>query len=101
MPVVGCSIVRLISAAEEAEQVKEQVDKVEVEAESAERRNFAQCFGRVGICYHVLDFLGVPSGQTDENAYAYDADNPVETAACQEDVDNDAYEQTDKRHHQD
>ena len=93
--------VRLVATAKEAEQIKEQVDEVEVEAECAESRNFAQCFGRIGISHHVLDFLSIPSCQTDENAYANDADNPVESAACQEDVDNDAYKQSDKSHHQD
>lgn len=55
--------------AEEAEEVDEEVDEVEVEGEGADSGEFAVAF--VG-CYrcHLFDFLSVPCGEAEEYQYA-------------------------------
>lgn len=55
--------------AEEAEEVDEEVDEVEVEGEGAPGGEGAVGDAHVHGC-HLLDFLGVPGGEADEDKHA-------------------------------
>ena len=79
----------LLAVAEEAEQVEEQVDEIEVERQRAYGGELAG-LRAVGHGGHLLDFLRVPCGEADEYHHACEADNPLHRRAFHENVDNGA-----------
>ena len=89
----------LLAVAEEAEQVEEQVDEIEVERQRADGGELA-CLRAVGHGCHLLDFLCVPCGEADEYHHACEADNPLHRRAFHEDVDNGADYKPDECHEQ-
>lgn len=83
--------------AEEAEEVDEEVDEVEVEGEGAPCGDVLRGDAGVGGC-ELLDFLGIPCGEADEDEHTGAGDNPVKGGVGPEDVDNNHDEQAEKRH---
>lgn len=83
--------------AEEAEEVDEEVDEVEVEREGAPGGQ-----GAVGQAHvhggHLLDFLGVPGGEADENQHAKSGYYHPKGAVAPEDVDEAADYQAEEGH---
>ena len=86
-----------VAVAEDAEQVDEKVDEVEVEVEGAEGGKAAVGHCRVGH-RHALDGLGVPGGDTDEEHHAGDADDPVKGRVGPEDVDHHQNDEAEESH---
>ena len=89
----------LLTATENTEKVEEEIDEVKIQRQSANSSEFA-CVGHVGLLCHLLDFLGVPSSQTNEDYHTSKTDNPAHSVTLQEDVDYCAYNQSNKRHYQ-
>lgn len=84
---IYCGGGSVAAAAEEAEQVKEQVDEVKIEIQGAESGYMAG--GRRGHGFgHAFDLLGVPCGQTDENDHTGKGYDPSEGAVGPEQVDH-------------
>ena len=83
--------------AEEAEEVDEEIDEVEVKGECTPGGE-----GAVGKTHvhggHLLYFLGVPGGETDENQHSEPGDDPFECAVGPEDVDQAAYDEAEEGH---
>ena len=79
---MGAAAVRFLSvflAAQEAQQVQEQVDKVQIELEGGEDGRLGQHVrGRGIVVVEGPDLLGVVGGVAQENGDADEADHPVE-----------------------
>ena len=89
------------AAAEEAEQVDEQVDEVKVEAQSAHRGYLAHHRG-VGLGTHALDGLGIPSSEANEDEHTDNADNQVKHRTLEkDDIDQHTRDESDECHDQD
>lgn len=61
----------LVAASEDAEQVEEEIDKVEIQSQGSDECQFLCALAHVVLCLeHLLDLLTVPSGQANEDGYA-------------------------------
>lgn len=85
--------------AKDSQQIKEEVDEVEVEREGAHERHLLRCLAHVGLHgEHLLDLLRVPSGEAHENHYASIAQHEVEHAVVEKQVDHRGKDEADERH---
>ena len=75
----------LIAVAEDAEQVEEQVDEVEVKCQSTDSGKFAHIALACFHC-HLLNLLHVPCGETDKDYHTCCTDTPSQSRTCKEDV---------------
>ena len=91
---------RSVAVAEEAEEVDEEVDEIEVEGEGAEGGKASVGHTGIGLG-HLTYLLGVPGGEADEEHYTDDAHDPVEGGAMGEDVDYQQYQQSEEAHVED
>ena len=66
----------LVAVAEEAEEVDEEVDEVEVEGEGAPGGEGAVGDAHIHCC-HAFDLLGVPGGESDEEEHTDAGDDQV------------------------
>ena len=88
-------------SSEEAQQVEEQVDEVEVEAQCAHQRNLLSCLTHVFLHQqHLLDLLRIIGRQSYEHQYADARDNQVHRRVVEEDVDDTGYDQANQCHEQ-
>lgn len=85
------------AVAEETKQIKEQVDKVEIQAQSADSGELANRFHGCHL-RHSLDLLGVPCGKADKYQHTCAGNNPVHSGAAKEYIDYRTNYQADKRH---
>lgn len=91
----------LVASSEDAEQIEEEVDEVEIERERSEKRKLLHAFARIrSHTAHLLNLLRVVSGQTYEDQHAYVADDEVKTRASYEDVHHRGDDNADERHEQ-
>lgn len=87
------------AASEEAEQIEEEIDEVEVKREGTVERELLGAFVHFALgIEHLLDFLRVVGGKGGENHNADSADDKVEHRIVEEDVDDSSDNQADKRH---
>ena len=68
------------SAAENTEQIEEQVDEVQIQCQSAEHGDFPDGFGIIGSRrkIHVFDLLRIKGGESDEDQDTRVSHDPVE-----------------------
>ena len=85
------------AGAEEAEEIDEEVDEVEVERKGADCCDFVDFF-EGGHFSYMLDSLGVPGGDADENQHTDAGDNPFEGGAFHKEVDDDADDESEEGH---
>ena len=77
---MGCLVTVV---AEYAQQVEEEVDEVEIKTQGSNQRELLCALACVGGCLaHLLDLLGVVSGETYEYEHANVAQDEVEPTAC-------------------
>ena len=81
-----------VSVAEETQEIEEEVDEIEIEAEGSQSGKAAVGHSRVGFC-HLLDLLGVPGCDADEDKHSETAHDPVECGVCPEDIDHTEYDE--------
>ena len=95
------STILVLIVSEDAEQIEEEVDEVEIERERTEKRKLLHAFARIrSHTAHLLNLLRVVSGQTYEDQHAYVADDEVKTRASYEDVHHRSDDNADERHEQ-
>lgn len=87
----------ITACAEEAEEIDEEVDKVEIERQGADSGDFIDFFDWSILC-HTFDFLGVPCSDTDENQHADAWYYPFECAALHKQIDDDADDESEECH---
>ena len=75
----------LLSAAEKPQYVKEEVNEVQIQCQSANYGYAAAC--HASLC-HTPDFLGIISCQPDKDQDAKDGQTEVQCRAFKEDVDH-------------
>lgn len=97
-PYIIIYIKSLFPVSEKAEQVKEQVDKIEIEGEGPQQRHFLSLFGLLLAGQQLFDFLGVVCRQPYENEYAGIGGNPVEGVVGPEEVNDRGQNQADEQH---
>lgn len=91
----------VLIVSEDTEQIKEEVDEVEVEAQRTKQSEFLHVLACIGCLHtHLLDLLRVVSGESDEDEYTYVAQDIVEACAAHEHVDNSSYDKTYQSHEQ-
>ena len=89
----------LVTASEDAEQVKEEIDKVEIQSQGSDECQFLCALAHVVLCLeHLLDLLTVPSGQANEDGYAGVTQNVIKSRTLQEHVYYGSDNQTNQRH---
>jgi len=90
----------LFAFTEEAKEIEEEVDEVEVEGECAEYGEFlclAIDFGAIG--FHLLfDFLCVVGCKSHEDEYADGTDDEIHHGVMEEEVDHCGYDESDECH---
>ena len=70
----------LVAASEDAEQVEEEIDKIEIQSQGSDECQFLCAFAHVVLCLeHLLDLLTVPSGQANEDGYAGVTQNVIKS----------------------
>ena len=78
----------LVASSEDAEQIEEEVDEVEIKTQGSNECKLLCTLACIGSCLaHLLDLLGVVSGETNEYEHANVAQYEVETTACHEHID--------------
>src|SRR6516164_11557453 len=90
----------LASAAGQAQQHHEQVDKVEVERQCADDSLAACGSCIVAAVVHSLYSLGVVGSETRKNTDAHNRDQPVKLGRAQEEVDHACDDDADQAHKQ-
>ena len=92
----------VVALAEDAEQIEEEVDEVEVELQGTEQGNLLRTLAHVGLHgQSLLDALAVPGGETHEEQHADVAQYQVKARAAQEHVDHRGDDEADESHEQD
>ncbi len=94
-------VVGLAAATEEAQQVEEQVDEVQVQCQCTYDADFheeAAIVLNFGIGGKALDLLGIIGSEYGEEDDAAHADEEIKTAATQEHIDQTGYKQADETH---
>ena len=87
----------LVAASEDAEQVEEEIDKIEIQSQGSDECQFLCALAHVVLCLeHLLDLLTIPSGQANEDGYTCVTQNVIKPRTLQEHVyygsDNQAYQ---------
>lgn len=73
----------VLIVSEDTEQIKEEVDEVEVEAQRTKQSELLHVLACIGCLHtHLLDLLRVVSGESDEDEYTYVAQDIVEACAA-------------------
>lgn len=91
----------VLIVSEDTEQIKEEVDEVEVEAQRTKQSEFLHMLACIGCLHtHLLDLLCVVSGESDEDEHTYVAQDIVEACAAHEHVDNSSDDKTYQSHEQ-
>ena len=89
-----------VAAAEDAKNIEEEVNEVEIEVERSDRSQFVGHGGvEIGAC-ESLHLLGVPGGETGEDQHSDNRDNPLECGIGKENIDYARDDQADKGHEQ-
>ena len=91
------------SAAENPEQIKQQVDEVEIKRQSSDNGNFPGDLSPVTFGFHAktFDILNVIRRQTCENQNPCISADPIKRGTVQEDIHNRCNDQPDQRHQED
>ena len=91
-------VILVAAAAKEAQQIQEQVHKIEIQAQCTECCQLLSRSAIGGLHRRIFNFLCIPSGETDEDSHTGKADYPFHAAALEEDVHHRADNQADERH---
>ena len=74
-------------ASEDAKQIEEQVDEVEVQCQGTDECQLLSAFAHVVLCLeHVLNLLTVPSCETGEDSYTHITQDVIKSRTLQEHV---------------
>ena len=94
---------RLSAAAQQAEDVEEEVDEVEIKDKTTHQRDF---HGRFFVClvklmHQAFDFLGVISREPCEDEHTSNADEEIESGTSEEHVHHKGNDESDDCHRED
>lgn len=92
----------LLPTAEDAEEVDEEVDEVKIERESSEESKLLSALAGIrSLEEHLLDFLGIPRGESDKDEYTDIAQNKGKATALDKEVDDGGNDESDEGHKED
>ena len=85
--------------AEDAEQIEEEVDEVEIQRQGSEEGKLLSALAHVILSLeHLFNLLAIPGSQTDEDSHTDIAQDVIETRALQEHVYHGSDNQSDQSH---
>ena len=92
----------LVASSEDAEQIEEQVDEVEIQGQCTEQGELLGSFTYVVLCLeHLLDLLAVPGCQTRKDCHTHITQDVIKSRTLQEQVDYGRDNQANQSHEED
>ena len=89
----------LLPTAEDAEEIDEEVDEVEVKGEGSEESKLLSALACIGsLEEHLLDLLGIPRSKSNEDEYSDIAQNKGKATTLDKEVDDGGNDESDEGH---